>query len=217
MSDDSSIVPYEKTVETATRFLEKLVGPSLEETGLMIQDNVRLWRVKNQIRILNKAQEYCAKKGINPKQIPIKTLVPLLEYGSLEENPKIQEKWASLLAHASESPSNNNIISSYAQILNQLSSKEVVILDRLFLEYLFAPQEKRAGLTFGTQKVCSILQLSEEEFKIILGNLTRLHILQSPASHGGVKIGSYPIVMRTDEAFQFTALGCDFIRTCKNE
>jgi len=121
------------------------------------------------------------------------------------------------LAHASDSTNENNIISSYAQILNLLSSREVAILDRLFFEYESTSPDKREGLTFVTQKVSDAYRISKEDLKIILGNLTRLHIIQAPASHGGVMVGNYPIVMRTDEIFQLTSLGIDFIKKCKYE
>jgi len=217
MSNEVVTGPYEKTAEIASRFLEKLVGPSAEEIGLILQDKVRLWRVKNQISILNKAQEFCVKNKINPNHIPIKTLVPLLEYGSLEDDLKIQEKWASLLAHASDSTTENNIIASYAQMLSQLSSREVVILDRHFFEYESTSPDKREGLAFSTQKISDSYRILNEDLKIILGNLTRLHIIQAPASHGKLKIDSYPIVMRTNEIFQLTSFGIDFIKKCKYE
>ena len=37
-------------LDLAKEFLQKLIGPSVEELGLLFSDNVKLWRLKNQIR-----------------------------------------------------------------------------------------------------------------------------------------------------------------------
>jgi hypothetical protein len=217
MSDELITIPYEKAVNKASDFLEKILLPPAEEVGLILKDQVRFWRVKNQVNILLKAQEYCIKKGIKPGRIPTKTLVPLLEYGSLEEDPTIQKKWASLLAHAADPNFSKNIITSYARILSQLSPTEVIILDKIFADSEAIPPEKREKTIFSTEKVCEIFHLSDIDFKILLGNLTRLNILQAPASHEGAHLGEYPIVFRTDKLFELTHFGYDFIKQCKYE
>ena len=59
------------------------------------------------------------------------------------------------------------------------------------------------------------MNIPPDKFDIIADNLFRLNLLQPPASHGGVSIGRYPIVLRTYEVIQLTALGCDFVRHCR--
>src|SRR5205814_10515227 len=84
----------DKGLELAKEFLGKLISPTIEEVGLLISENVKYLRFKNQIRILLKAKDYVEKKKINLKEIPIKILVPLLDKASLEDNETMQDKWA---------------------------------------------------------------------------------------------------------------------------
>src|SRR5688500_4034060 len=87
----------EKGLELAKEFLGKLISPIIEEVGLLISDNIKFLRFKNQVKILLKAKDYVEKRNISIKEIPIKILVPLLEKASLEDNEPLQEKWAKML------------------------------------------------------------------------------------------------------------------------
>lgn len=89
----------EKGPELAKDFLGRLINPTAEEVGLLISDNIKYFRFKNQVRILLKTKDYVEKKNIKIKEIPIKILVPLLENASLEDNDSLQNKWANLLVN----------------------------------------------------------------------------------------------------------------------
>jgi len=64
--------------------------------------------------------------------VPLKTLLPTLENGSLEEHTMLQEKWANMLANAVTMRS--EIKPNYAEILKDLSPLEVEILVKLYEE-----------------------------------------------------------------------------------
>jgi len=64
--------------------------------------------------------------------VPLKTLLPTLENGSLEEDTMLQEKWANMLANAVTMRS--EIEPNYAEILKDLSPLEVEILVKLYEE-----------------------------------------------------------------------------------
>jgi hypothetical protein len=87
-------------IEKADRFLTALLGPSVSETGELIADKVRRRRFRNQVHILIEARELLAEAGIKFKPMGLKTLVPLIEASSLEEDPGIQQMWANLIANA---------------------------------------------------------------------------------------------------------------------
>ncbi|MCL1690466.1 Abi-alpha family protein [Elizabethkingia anophelis] len=121
----------DKGLEIAKKFVDKLIMPSVEETGLLVKDHITMWRFKNQIKMLNKAMGYCEKNNINPKKITLKVLAPLLEYSSLEENEEIQDKWAILLSNLIDSHQNiENHIFPY--ILSQLSKEEFFPLEEIY-------------------------------------------------------------------------------------
>lgn len=43
----------EKGIDAATGFLNKLIMPALEESGLLIKDQVTRWRFNIQVKMLN--------------------------------------------------------------------------------------------------------------------------------------------------------------------
>lgn len=126
----------EKGLELAKDFLGKLISPSIEEIGLLISDNIKFFRFKNQVKILLKTKEYVERKNISMKEIPVKILVPLLEKASLEEDEKLQNKWSNMLINMIDSQSNfqNQI---FPHILSQLSFEEYEALKDIFKKEKF--------------------------------------------------------------------------------
>jgi hypothetical protein len=113
----------EKGLELAKDFLGKLISPTVEEVGLLISDNIKFLRFKNQVRILLKAKDYVEKQNLSIKEIPIKILVPLLEKASLEDNEVLQDKWSNMIVNMVDSENNlQNQIFPY--ILSQISIEE---------------------------------------------------------------------------------------------
>jgi len=123
----------EKGIELAKDFLDKLIMPAVEETGLLIKEKVTYWKFKNQVKVLNKAKDYCEKHGIKPKTISFKLLVPLLETSALEEDEILQDKWAILLSNIVDSEQNvENHVFPY--ILGQISINEFFNLEKVVAE-----------------------------------------------------------------------------------
>jgi hypothetical protein len=125
---DITSTAVEKGLDIAKDFLDKLIIPTVEETGLLLRDKVTMWRFSNQVRMLNKAKAYCEKNGIDPKKVSLKVLCPLLDYAGLEENEVLQDKWALLLSNMVDSGQNiENHVFPY--ILSQISTNEFVSLE----------------------------------------------------------------------------------------
>jgi hypothetical protein len=121
----------EKGIDLAKNFLDKLIIPAVEETGLLLKDKVTFWKFKNQVKMLNKAKELCEKNNISPKTISLKLLCPLLDYSALEEDEKLQDKWAILLSNMVDSDQNiENHVFPY--ILSQISLNEYDFLSNVY-------------------------------------------------------------------------------------
>lgn len=215
MTNEITKEGIKQLADKASAFLGKLVNPPVEELGGLLTDKVKFWRFRNQVNIILEAESYLKQKGIQPGKIPLKTLVPLLEYSSWEEDSNMQTKWASLLANAADPKCSHNIQSTYVEILKQLSPLEAKLLDSLFDEWQRTPSSKKVSLFFSKEKICQNMSISSQNFDILVDNLFRLNLLQPPASHGGVSIGEYPIVLRTYNVIQLTPLGCDFVGHCR--
>lgn len=128
---DISSTALEKGIDIAKCFVEKLIYPSAEEMGLLFKDGISKWRFNNQIKTLVNAKSICEKHSVNPKMISPKLLCPLLEYAGLEDNEKLQDKWATLLSNMVDSDQNvENHVFPY--LLSQVSIQEFETLENTF-------------------------------------------------------------------------------------
>jgi hypothetical protein len=121
----------EKGIDLAKDFLGKLIMPAVEEVGLLVKDQVTMWRFNNQIKMLTKSKAYCEKKSIAPKTISLKLLCPLLDYSGLEEDEQLQDKWAILLGNMVDSEQNvENHVFPY--VLSQISKNEFDAVEQTY-------------------------------------------------------------------------------------
>jgi hypothetical protein len=131
MADEDKLAKagFDALLKPFADLLDKLAGPAAEEIGLTLQDHVRVFRLKRQLRLLARTKEIFEAAGINPKCVPLKLLAPIMENGSLEEDDPLQDKWAALLANAA---SRDGIHPSFVEVLKQISALEAQFLDALF-------------------------------------------------------------------------------------
>jgi hypothetical protein len=77
------------------------------------------------------AQKMLREAGAQPRPVPLKIIVALLQCASLEEDGDLQERWAALLANASATgPA--KVHESFSEVLRQLSPRESRFLDHLY-------------------------------------------------------------------------------------
>lgn len=122
----------EQGVSAAKGLLEKLCGPAFEEIGSLLQDRARVYRLKNQLRMLSKVQVMLQEAGTEVHAVPLRALLPLLEGAALEDNEDLSDKWAGLLASVASLGENESTHPGFAQILSQITPQEAIILDRLY-------------------------------------------------------------------------------------
>ena len=149
---DITSTVVEKGIDIARNFVDKLIMPAIEETGLLLKDQVTMWKFKNQIKMLNKAKNYCEKHNIPLKTISLKLLCPLLDYSALEEDEFLQDKWAILLSNMVDSTQNiENHVFPY--ILSQISKDEFLLIDKVYQEKLLRLEQLNQELeTFRNEK-----------------------------------------------------------------
>lgn len=198
-------------------FILKISEKTVSEFFGIIEDQIRFWRFNNQINILINATNNLEKKGISPQKVNLKVLVPLLEYASLEEEKFMQEKWIQLLVTAADPNEEVEILTSFPEILKELSSVEVKILD-----YLYSNIKCNDGLSekrFTFDEIRNHLNISKGNLGIYINNLTRLGLCIIPvkanfdgswATIGGGKL----LPINSTNEITLTELGYIFIRTC---
>ena len=118
-----------KTFEGIEGFLKLVCAPALEEVGLLLKDQVRHWRLKNVLSILEKAK---GKIDFEDEKLQIKAhprvALSIIENGSLNDNDEIQELWAGLFISSctKDGQDDENLI--FVDLLKQLTTIEAKIL-----------------------------------------------------------------------------------------
>ena len=142
---------------------------------------------------MQKAQNLLEEAGLTPKAIPMKTLVPLVESSSLEEESNLQEMWARLLADAASSESNAILHAIGVQLLGSISGDEATLLQLIYTQFLEEQpkkleQYKKWGIKSSTAYPDSImfdpgnlfksLGFDEGRGELLLDNLLRLNLVK---------------------------------------
>lgn len=112
--------------------LMKLAAPAADELGLLLADGVAAYRLRNQVRMLQKTLHICERAGIDPESVPMRTLVPLLDGAAWEDDDSLQDMWAALLASAAKSP--KAVPPSFVSIMRELSPSDAELLQSLFVK-----------------------------------------------------------------------------------
>lgn len=211
MNEESMIEAkiIQNSIDLAKEFLSKIISPPAEELGLLLQDQVRFWRFKNQIKILEKAKNFATSRKTKIKYIPVKILVPLLDGCSLEDDPKLQDSWANLVV--SYCDSDKRIRSSvFPYILSQISPVESKCIEFLYLS-----------------KVSLHFDKFWEEYKVTdaeLSNLVRLGVFRTipiiKSEEGQITSHDYgtdweqKIWIEELPDYELTELGSEFYEAC---
>jgi hypothetical protein len=193
----------EKGLDLLKGFLEKAIGPSVEELGLGLSDGLRMRRFKNQLRNLERAKRIVEEHDINIKQINLKALFPYLEGVALEEDEALQEMWANLFVNYIDSE-RNLTMTVFPDILKHLSSNEVKML--VFMEENMG-QLKKQDLHKETKNFPG--EYSGEE----IGNLNRLGLIEAIGNYSVYDVNKVEELVPED--YFVTVLGYSLLRACK--
>jgi hypothetical protein len=141
----------EKLMDPVSELVKKLAGPAAEEVGLSLQDSVKVWRAKRQYRVFEKMNGFIADAGFEPKAIGLKTLLPALDYASVEDDDHLHTTWAALLANASDGRENVAVIPAFPITLRALRSADVKFLAGFYELALskLAEREEKAAKSIG--------------------------------------------------------------------
>ncbi len=120
----------EKLADPVVDIIKKVAGPAAEEIGLTLQDSIRVYRAKRQYGLFKKMHDFVKESGYEPKHIPLKLLLPAMDYASVEEDDDLHTAWAALLANAAD-PDVERVPTSFADVLRQLAPCDARLLNGL--------------------------------------------------------------------------------------
>jgi len=165
-------------VEAAKEFLFKIAGPAAEEVGLLFQDQVKLYRFKNQLRILAKAEAMLKKSGRTPNAVPFRTLLPILEAAATEDDESLSTKWSALLANSAAKTDGAASHPSFPRILSEIAPVEA-----RFLDYLLISGGEADWRSFRADLAVS-LRVTQDDIDRHYSNLFRLGLVRIGSSKG---------------------------------
>jgi hypothetical protein len=196
-------------------FISRFIAGPLEQGMGIFEDKLKYMRRERQVRLMQRADQLLKEIGLPQptRPIPLKLAVPLLEAASLEDDDYLQDLWARLLVNAGNGGSRVNLQRAYIAILEQLTSFEAAILQKIYslpyeetrhegIEIGMLPQEVAVGRDDGKE---GDLPEPTEDVKLALANIARLGCIVIQKSWGGGELF---------KKVNPTLLGRSFVEAC---
>jgi hypothetical protein len=127
---DPDLAGVGKELLPAARAFQEAVGQTSvgQEIGQWLADVVRYRRASHQARLLMRAAEKIRASGLPASAVEDRLLRAVLEEGAFEDDERMQERWARLLASAATGVT---VPPAFPEILRQLEPIEARLLDEL--------------------------------------------------------------------------------------
>ncbi|MCL6098636.1 MAG: DUF4393 domain-containing protein [Bacteroidetes bacterium] len=184
----------------AIEFTDQYLGGTLRQVimrlGLILDDSMRLWQFKNQVRIALKAKEYCEQKGIkNPRKLENAVAIPLIEDTRNIEDENLSNMFSGLLACQLDPEEFSKVHPSYSKTLLQLSPIDANIINDFFISLKSNSADYRK-FCLDIELIKKMHGYSEDVITLSFQNLWRLGI----CDHGDLlnHLNRKPQVVFTD-------------------
>jgi hypothetical protein len=187
------------------RFMGTVAGSPAFEVGELVAEHVRAWRFKREIKHVTKAMKQLEDAGMDPHAVPMRTLAPLIDGGSLEDDEPMVDRWASLLANAAGG--NQNVPPSFPYVLRELEPAQARLLDVIYDLMMQLAVEFRPAFGLRRQALDDKgFALTEQEFTYHADNLVRLRLVRPLG--GGAHEDEFKVIGLTE-------FGRAFVRACR--
>jgi hypothetical protein len=107
-----------------------VLGPSSRELGELIADRVRFWRWQQLVKVMERATRLKKMRNREQIDVPLKFFVPFAEEASKENEDKLLDLWANLLASATDNTTGFDLLC--VDVLRKISHEEVKLLMRMY-------------------------------------------------------------------------------------
>jgi hypothetical protein len=220
---DAAIAPIKDVIN-------RLFGPFADELGGLMADPIRVWRYQRSVKLFEKVARLSAARGIELRAVPLKTILPILENASVEEDEGLHNRWANLLANSAID--SDHALSFFPDALKRLGPIEAQLLDYVhdvaieFSKRRFgSPQELREE-ELAVHSFSKIL----EAYKEIVGASPPVGIAAFAQPHMRPCLAALDVLMAlgfvraipdpsvaspTQFSYSTTALGIQFVEACR--
>lgn len=145
------------TIKGVSSFLETVCKPGAEELGFLIKDKVRLWRLNNILRTLEKAK---GKMYFDGQELNLtanaRVGLAIMEGCSEVDDEELQNFWAGLFVSSCTPDGRDDSNMNFVDLLRRMSTVEARILDyacKNSIIYLYPNKlmmSKELNVTFDT-------------------------------------------------------------------
>ncbi len=173
---DTALFAVTKSFEGIEGFLKMVCVPALEEIGLLLKDNVRYWRLKNILKMLDKAK---GKLNFENEQLHIqahpRVALSIIENSSLIDNDVVQDMWAGLFAASCTTTGQEDENLIFVDLLKQLTFSQAKIL-----KYSC---ENAGKITFGNGLLGGVTLQVDGKILTEITDITDIHRLDRELDH----------------------------------
>lgn len=203
--------------DVAKDLIGRFLGPTVDIGGDALKNWVHTRIARGHDTVIT-AAAILEQSGLEPRLVPGRILLPILEHSSLEEDDALRAKWAALLANAATPEHGDYILPAYTEILRQLTPVHAGILDWIFENAQEPSAEEPTISTWRdveADEVSYRFGLNGADYQIVASDLHRLQVIdgrrQTQTVYGGKSLSS----ASTYGVIGLTPLGVAFIRACR--
>jgi hypothetical protein len=121
----------EEMTKSAAGLLTRILGPAADAVGEYLRDRVKGYLDRNRTSVVNRAAEMVDEAKLPPHEVPLRTLLPIMEGAAFEEDTELRERWAALLANAATADDPDAVQPVFAAILRILTPGTARCLEAL--------------------------------------------------------------------------------------
>lgn len=126
----AGLAAVEAGIDGLSSFLKMVFKPGLEELGFLMKDQVRLWRLNNIIRVLDKAK---GRLDFDGKELNLianaRVGLSIMEECSSVDDDLLQDLWAGLFVSSCTSDGRDDSNMNFVDLIRRMSSVEAKVLE----------------------------------------------------------------------------------------
>lgn len=187
----------------------------LAKIGDILIDSLSYFRWNNAVKFLDKYNAKKEQRKIVGKETPLppKFLIEILNNAFQEDDDLLQDNWNNILINWQDLEKNCDKKYMYLEILKNLGPNEIRFLKLVSDDPNFINAWKVPDSYYDGQSIKKLLQLSDDDYELMVLNLFRLKVCDSLKSSGNViTVGDIPV--RADagiDKIKLTIIGYNLI------
>jgi hypothetical protein len=216
-----------KAMDKLGPWVNKVIGEPTAELGGMLTDKLKLSRAIRRLDLQQQWEDELALRGITePRPIPPKFALPIIENASIEHDDTLFVLWRNLLITGSDPTAASGIKAAYIDVMRGLDPPGAVILKAIH-EAITGGMSIPAKFQVSTPKLYEWLtresKIDEQDFDVSIENLIRLRCIQQvideiPITIPDSRTGRHHVEKLSrgygSSVVELTPLGRAFVKAC---